>query len=237
MPEHDVWLAWALAFLAGWVGLYVAFPGLRTVMWRVGAFTALFGFTEPLFVGRYWDPPSLFDLARRTGLDVESFLFCFAIGGVAAVLFNAVTGRPIRIPPKARAQGRWQQGYVFAFLFPFLFYLPLQGVLGRPLWAGAALMFAGAVVRAALFPELRAKTLAGGPLFLLYYVAYLALLRWLAPAGYIGRVWLAAIPGGRAWGVPWAELSFGLTVGMFWSGAYEQVAWIFTLPKPPARNG
>jgi hypothetical protein len=31
--------------------------------------------TEPLFVPDYWNPPSLFDLARRSGFDIESVIF------------------------------------------------------------------------------------------------------------------------------------------------------------------
>lgn len=40
----------------------------------------LLGFTEPLFVPAYWNPPTLFDLAQRTGFDIESLIFTFAIG-------------------------------------------------------------------------------------------------------------------------------------------------------------
>jgi hypothetical protein len=31
----------------------------------------------------YWNPPSLFDLAHRTGFDVESFILCFAKADLA----------------------------------------------------------------------------------------------------------------------------------------------------------
>lgn len=39
---------------------------------------ATFGLTEPLFVPKYWNPPSLFDLAQRTGFGIKSLIFCFA---------------------------------------------------------------------------------------------------------------------------------------------------------------
>jgi len=45
-------------------------------------FTMPFGPTDPLFVPEYWSPPSLFDLARTTGFDIESLIFCFDIGGI-----------------------------------------------------------------------------------------------------------------------------------------------------------
>jgi hypothetical protein len=219
VPDQYVWLAWSGTFVAAWAAFYIACPRLRTVLWRVSLCTVPFALTEPLFVGRYWIPPSVLDLTGgRAHCDVESFLFCFGIGGVAAVLYNVVFHTPPRLPPKPRAVRGWpEQAYVLAFLFPFLIYLPLQALLDRPLWAGVGLMAAGAGVRVILFPTLRAKTLLGGLLFLGYYAAFLMLLKLLAP-GYIGRVWLREIPGGRALGVPWAEPAFALTMGMFWSG-------------------
>ncbi len=48
----------------------------------------LFGFSEPLFVPEYWSPPSLFKLAEKTGFDIESFIFSFAIGGIVVVLYR-----------------------------------------------------------------------------------------------------------------------------------------------------
>jgi hypothetical protein len=94
--DHYVWLIWASSFLIPWVVLFTAFPGQRREMWWASVFTMPFGLTEPLFVPKYWNPPSLFDLAQRTGFDIESLIFCFAIGGTAAVLYNALTGRGLQ---------------------------------------------------------------------------------------------------------------------------------------------
>src|SRR5690348_16703651 len=96
IPAHYVWLAWAGAFFLSWLALYAVRPDLRRTMWAGSLLALPFGFSEPLFLGRYWSPPTLFNLARVAHFDLETFLFCFAIGGVAAVLFNAVTGRPLR---------------------------------------------------------------------------------------------------------------------------------------------
>ena len=90
MKYHDVWLIWSSAFLVPWLVLYAFNAKRRALMWRVSAVTALLGFTEPIFVPRYWNPPSVFELARRTGFDIESLLFAFAIGGIGAVLYNAL---------------------------------------------------------------------------------------------------------------------------------------------------
>jgi hypothetical protein len=72
MTYHNVWLGWASGFLLPWLALYVTNPQFRPVMWRVSLVTAAFGLTEPIFVPEYWNPPSLFELAQRTGFDIES---------------------------------------------------------------------------------------------------------------------------------------------------------------------
>lgn len=91
--DQDVWLTWASAFLAPWAALYLAFPRhRRTILWA-SLFTTPFGLSEPLFVPKYWNPPSLFSLTQHTGFDIESLIFTFAIGGAATVLYPILTGR------------------------------------------------------------------------------------------------------------------------------------------------
>ena len=74
IPGGDkyVWLVWALAFLVPWGAMYIAFPEQRRIMLLSSLLTSLLGLTEPIFVPRYWNPPTLFDLAQRTGFDIES---------------------------------------------------------------------------------------------------------------------------------------------------------------------
>jgi hypothetical protein len=80
-PDQYVWLLWSTAFLVPWAALFAWFPRHRRSMVWASLFTTPFGLTEPLFVPEYWSPPSLFDLARTTGFDIESLVFSFAIGG------------------------------------------------------------------------------------------------------------------------------------------------------------
>ena len=68
-------------------------------------YTTPFGFSEPLFVPEYRLPPSLFDLAENTGFDIASLIFCFGIGGIAAVFYNPLAGRrPAVLDPAPRIQ-------------------------------------------------------------------------------------------------------------------------------------
>ena len=77
-----------LVLLAFWLVTRVA-VGLKGKHWMLrelwwGSITcAALGFTEPLFVPSYWDPPSILKFWRW---DFESFPFCFAVGGITAVV-------------------------------------------------------------------------------------------------------------------------------------------------------
>lgn len=76
-----------LVLLAAWLATYLALLSTRQKQqipefWWASVACAAMGVTEPLFVPEYWDPPSIFKIDRW---DLESFLFCFAVGGIAAV--------------------------------------------------------------------------------------------------------------------------------------------------------
>ena len=221
MTYHYVWLIWSSAFLLPWVLLYSLFPRHRAAMWWASIFMAPFGLTEPLFVPEYWNPPSLFELARRTGFDIESIIFSFAIGGIAAVLYNVIMRKrvePLRpgerhfSPPRWH---RWALALPFA-LFPILYFLPWNVI-----YASIATMIAGAIATVLCRPDLKANTLVGGVLFLVIYTIFLLGLKWSAP-GYIEQVWnLEALSGILIYGLPIEELWFGFTFGLFWTGIYE----------------
>jgi len=65
---------------------------------------APFGLTEPMFVPEYWSPPSLFELAQRTGFDIEGIIFSFAIGaGTDVAMESVVVFYPLTISPEVAA--------------------------------------------------------------------------------------------------------------------------------------
>ena len=208
MNHHYVWLVWSSAFLLPWVVLYVATPRLRGVMWRSSACTALLGLTEPIFVPVYWNPPSLFELARRTGFDIESLLFSFALGGIGSALYYTLT-RQHRV----------------ALLLPFVSFVPLYALPWNPIYAVLVSLLMGALASVLCRPALGRKTVVGALLFLGLYAAFMFGLRMLAP-GYIAEVWnLPALRGGLILGVPTEELLFGLAFGAYWTGVYEHFTW------------
>lgn len=224
-PEKYVWLTWSSAFLVPWLGLFLCFRRYRNVMTWASVLTMPFGLTEPLFVPRYWNPPSLFDLAQRTGFDFESFIFCFAIGGVGTVLYNIVTDqdlKPIAADERRKRRHQYHRAALFVpvVVFPTLYFLPWN-----PIYPAIVALAFGGIATFICRADLKYKTLIGGGLFAAYYAIFMFLLEWSAP-GYIDRVWnLPALSGIMIVGIPLEELLFGFAFGMYWSGIFEHLTW------------
>jgi hypothetical protein len=225
MTFHYVWLFWSSAFLLPWLCLWFLAPAFRTVMWRASLATMPFGLTEALFVPAYWDPPSLFDLAQRSGFDLESLVFSFAIGGTGAVLYNVLTHlEPAALPQpeRDRRRHRWHRATLVA---PIVAFVGLYGLPWNPIYPAIVAMAAGGVATALCRPDLARKTLVGGGIFLGYYAMFMVALLVFAP-GYIERVWnLPQLTGIRLIGIPLEGLLFGFTFGMYWTSVYEHLTW------------
>jgi hypothetical protein len=225
MTYHYVWLLWSSAFLLPWIALLLMVPKHRGVMLRTSWATSLFGATEPIFVPEYWNPPSLFELAQRTGFDIESFIFCFAIGGIGAVLYNALTKQdfvPMNEDERRHPLHRFHRA---ALLVPFIAFVPLYLLPWNSIYPSIACLVLGAVAAVICRPDLKWKTFVGGVLFFAIYAVFMLGLRWFAP-GYIEQVWnLPALSGGLIYGIPLEELLFGFAFGLYWTGVYEHFTW------------
>jgi hypothetical protein len=187
--------------------------------------TAPFGLTQFLFVPAYWNPPTLFDLAHRTGLDIESLIFCFAIGGFGVAGYRTLApASQHTLAPEARNSHlhRWHRA---ALVSPFFVFGALLMLPWNPIYPGIAALFVGALATGLCRPDLWRNTLIGGVLFLALYTVFLLGLKLLWP-GYIEAVWnLGALIAWRPFGLPLEELLFGLGFGMYWSSVYEHLTW------------
>jgi hypothetical protein len=157
MPDQYVWLVWSSAFLVPWLVAYVAFPRHRKAMMWASLITAPLGLTEPLFVPDYWNPPSLFDLARRSGFDIESVIFSFAIGGIGAVLYNLLTGRallPISAPDRHSPHHKM---HYWALATPFLSFPLLYLFRWNPIYPAIVAMTPGAAATYSVVPTWSAR--------------------------------------------------------------------------------
>lgn len=236
IADEWVWPLWSAAFLAPWGVLFALAPRQRRMMLRASLLTAPLGLTEPLFVPEYWNPPSLFGLAQRTGFDIESVLFSFGLGGVGAVLYNAATRRASEtVPPQERAHRRHRR-HALALATPFLVFPLAFPWAWNPIYPAIIAMLAGAVANIVCRPDLARKTFVGGALFLLYYALLFLAFRVSAP-GYVERVWhWEQITGVRVLGIPVEELLFAAAFGCYWAGAFEHLFWTRPTPRQDAAS-
>lgn len=225
IDEEYVWFVWSCAFLVPWLIVYAVFPRHRKQMIWASLFTMPFGLTEPLFVPEYWSPPSLFDLARTTGFDIESLIFCFGIGGIGAVFYNLFTRRQFAPASDSEKRSPRHMFHYWALAAPFISF-PILYLFGwNPIYPSIAAMLVGVLGAILCRPDLARKTWAGALLFLGYYAVFLLGLEWIAP-GYIDRVWnTAALSGLFVAGLPIEELLFAAAFGAYWAGVYEHYSW------------
>ncbi|MEP7012603.1 MAG: lycopene cyclase domain-containing protein [Acidobacteriota bacterium] len=225
MKYHYVWLLWSSAFLLPWIAVYALNVKDRKVIWRTSLVTSLLGLTEPIYVPEYWNPPSLFELAQRSGFDFESLIFAFAIGGIGAALYNTLRRNHL-VPVDAAERRLPRHRFHLAALFvPFVLFLPLYPLPWNPIYPSIVCLLIGAIGSVVCRPDLTGKTVIGGLLFLGLYAVFMLGLKWGAP-GYIEQVWnLRGLSGGLIYGIPLEELLFGFSFGSYWTGVYEHFTW------------
>ncbi len=222
------WFLWSLLFLAAW---FVAYALVRSKEGRremlvVSLWTSLTGLTEPFFVPYYWNPPSLFDLAHRTGFDIESFIFAFAVGGLVVVLYERIFRTAHKnIATHERMSARHRFHIISISATPVLFLLLVVFAPINPIYSAVIAMTAGGLAAWYCRPDLKTKMLVSALLFLGFYAVFFWVLIASYP-GYVAQVWnLNAISGILILGIPLEELLFAVSFGFVWSSLYEHFTW------------
>lgn len=226
MPETNVWFIWSLGLLTVWLSVFVLFRAARRRMLGAGLLTMPFGFSEPLFVPAYWSPPSLFDLARRTGFDIESLIFCFAIGGLGIVLYDLIFKVEHEAMTWDERRHRRHRFHFWTLASPFLVFTFLYFLTDmNPIYTAGISMFVGGFAAIWCRPDLKVKIWVSGAMFTIFYFIYFVPLNLIVP-GYVQKVWtLQSLSGILVLGVPLEELLFAFTFGMLWSSYYEHLNW------------
>lgn len=226
------WLTWSLFFLLIWIILYLSNAAFRKEMLSVSLGTMLLGFTEPLFVPQYWNPPTLFDLARLTGFDIESLIFTFAIGGTVSVLYRVIYKKNITKMEIAEMKHSRHKLHIYILTSPIPIFLTLAIFTElNHIYCGVIAMFVGALLTLYCRPDLKWKIWIGGLLFLLYYFIFFLTLIAVVP-DYVIHVWnLEVLTGILFLGIPIEELLFAFSFGMLWSSLYEHILWFKVIKK------
>jgi len=222
------WLVWSLMLLIVWLAVYFSLKGKESKreMLVVSLWTSLLGLTEPLFVPEYWSPPSLFDLALKTGFDIESLIFSFGIGGIAVVLYERIFRiQHSAMLAKERDSSR-HRFHIWALLSaPAVLAVLLIATNLNPLHSAIIAMVIGGLATWYCRPDLKKKMITSAFIFLTLYFFYFLTLLSISP-GYVERVWnLKAISGILIFGIPLEELMFAFAFGFIWSSVYEHFTW------------
>ncbi|MCK9590641.1 MAG: lycopene cyclase domain-containing protein [Methanoregula sp.] len=226
---HLTWLVWSLILIGIWIVVWFLIKSrdLRKQMLIISLWTSLLGLTEPIFVPAYWLPPSLFDLAARTGFDIESLIFSFSIGGLGFILYMLVfpIEKEVPVPMDDRLAARHKYHAVMLSVAPVVFVILYFGTKLNPIYVSVIALMLGGIATWYCRPDLKKKMFVSAFLFLgLYFVYFLTLITMFP--GYVQQVWnLPAISGILIVGIPIEELMFALSFGFFWSTAYEHFTW------------
>lgn len=192
----------------------------------VSLWTSLLGLTEPLFVPEYWAPPSLFDLALKTGFDIESLIFAFGVGGIAVVIYERIfrmRHEQMSVEEKHKPRHKY---HLLALLSVPIIFVPLLVFTNlNPIYSTFIALIGGGLATWYCRPDLKKKMFASAFIFLgLYFFFFLTLI--FMYADYVRQVWnLSAISGILIVGVPLEELMFAFGLGFLWSSVYEHITW------------
>jgi hypothetical protein len=225
---HLIWLEWSLLWLGAWLVLFLLIRDndVRKEVLGASILASVFGLTEPIFVPRYWNPPSLFNLAQTTGFDLESFIFAFGVGGIVVGLFERIFSVHHRALKTGETRYPRNTSLIaFTVLVSTLFISLLLFLPINPIYSTIIIMVTGGLLIVYLRPDLWLKLAASSLLFTAFYLLYFLWFVLYAP-GYVVQVWnIQAISGSLIAGIPPEEILFALGFGFFWSGIYDFYAW------------
>lgn len=222
------WLIWGLILLVVWTTVYLSLESRESKkrMLIVSIWTSLLGLTEPLFVPEYWSPPSLFDLASKTGFDIESLIFAFGIGGIVVILYERIfRAEHEKISTLSQHSSRHRYHLLAILSVPIVFLLLMLTTQLNPIYISVIALVFGGFATWYCRPDLKKKMIVSAFIFLVIYFVYFLTLIVFYP-GYVEQVWrLDVISGILIVGIPLEELLFAISFGFFWSSIYEHLTW------------
>jgi len=169
------------------------------------------------------DSPSLFGLASKTRLDIESFIFLLAIGGIASVLYEALLGGELQKVNRGKLHDRRQSLHLASILSTPIIFLLLLGLTRlNPIYSISLALLVGGIAATLCRPDLTKNTWVGGLLFAgLYFVFFF--MATLAFPSFVDSWNLSVLSGILIFNVPLEEIMFAFTFGMLWSNGYEHI--------------
>jgi len=219
------WLIFSLILFGIWLIIFI-FIKNRKEMFYVSLFTMPFGLTEPLFVPEYWNPPSLFNLAAKTGFDIESLIFCFATGGIVSVVYELFF--MVKHKKMSRLEINHKRHKFHSLIlvsFPIIFLVLYFFSNLNPIYSAIISMLIFSILTLLCRPDLKKKILLSGILFLIVYFLFFLSFNIIYPYA-VERFWnLSVLSGILILEIPLEELIFAFSFGLSWGSIYEYIKW------------
>lgn len=207
-----------LILLVVWLLFFISRKDLRKEI-IFGSILALpFGFSEYLWVPEYWNPPSLFNLISNYGVGIESFLFFFICGGMAAVVYEIITR-------KKTIKMRGKRKYLFvSYILIILIFVSLEFISPESTIYNAIIsLLIVATIIAIKRKDLISQIIFGGIFFAIIYFLLFLIFNKLFP-DYVSIAYnLEYIWGIIVLGVPLEEILMSFSAGAVWSSFYEYI--------------
>lgn len=217
------YLVGGVIFFLIWVLFFSIRRDLRTEMLVMSIFAAPLGLFDFWFVPKYWKPETLFHLP----VGIEGLIYSFCLGGVTAVIYQAIAKRTPR-----RLHGLHKSGSIIVLVITGLVFLTLESAnVQNPMIALYVGLLVGIAVMLYTRRDLIHGALIGG---LLFGALYFALI----------RSWVSLFPDVHSWfilqglpkvfilGVPAWELLFGIIFAAYWGNMYEYIFGYKLVTKP-----
>jgi|SRR3989344_1021585 len=230
MTILNEWFVFSLILFVIWIIVFIFNKGKKEML-IVSVLTMPFGLTEPLFVPEYWSPPSLFNLALKTGFDIESLIFSFAIGGIGSIIYESIFKSKHKKMNSMEIHHKRHKYHLLSLFSPIIVFMLLFFFTGlNSIYSASLAMLAGGISAMLCRPDLKKKIIYGGVLFLILYFIFFIFFNNVYPYA-VERFWnLSVLSGMLIFKVPLEELIFAFTFGMMWSSVYEHIKW-FKLVK------
>jgi hypothetical protein len=214
---HYSYFVGSLIFAAAWAIFYLVGKNYRAQMLWGTVLSTPFALTGFLFIPQYWCPPSLFDLDRRFGISIEDILWSAAVGGIASVVSELLSGDRLVLIRGRRLAPRYEPLILVAAIFVVLEIFMPQRSMYNMIYA----FLFGAVSIAYYRRDLIVHMINGGIIFGLCYLGLFAYFLVLY-RDFIDKYYNKAnLLGLYILRVPVEEIAFAVSGGLMWCVIYE----------------
>lgn len=213
------YLIGSIILLATWFFIFVMRKDLRKEIIFSSILITPLGATDIFFIPFYWNPQTLFNFNPG----IESFLFSFAVGGIASALYEFLFKKHLT---RIRESKRMHHKQMIYFALAIIISLTISYFIFGKNYMPAMILagFVGAITIAIMRRDLIKEILVGGLFFMIFYSLFTIILNNIIWPGIFGRVWnFSNLSGFSLLGVPIEEIIWSLATGMLIEPIYEYI--------------